>query len=139
MNMETNLQSHRPRCVVRQKSFLRGMIHLKDARTSFDCMIRDISSKGARLHFSGTTPTPDVFELYIRQKDQMLRANVTWRSGENVGVAFACQSHQPHQALTTEPSKAKDLHRRLDRVEIEIDEFKRACRKLRSSMQPIRI
>jgi hypothetical protein len=112
------------------------MIHLKDARTSFDCVIRDISSRGARLHFSGTTPTPDVFDLYISQKDQMLRANVTWRSGENVGVAFAYQSHQ---ALTTEPSKADDLHRRLDRIEIEIDEFKRACRKLRSSMQPIRI
>jgi hypothetical protein len=112
---------------------MRGMIHLKDARTAFDCMIRDISSRGARLDFSGTTPTPDVFELYIPLKEQTLRANVTWRCGEKVGVAF------PHQVSAMEPSKAQDLSRRLDRIEIEIDTFKRACQKLRSSMKPIRI
>jgi hypothetical protein len=99
-------------------------------------MIRDISSRGARLHFSGTAPTPDAFELYIPQKEQMLRANVTWRSGKNVGVAFA---HPTHQTLMVEPSKANDLHCRLDRIESEIDAVKRACRKLRSSMQPVRL
>jgi hypothetical protein len=133
MNTEANFQSHHPRCVVRQKSLLRARIRLKDARTSFDCMIRDISSRGARLHFSGTAPTPDVFELYIPQKEQMLRANVTWRCGENVGVAFA------HQTETVEPSKATDLHRRVDRLESEIDAFKQACKKFQSSMRPIRI
>jgi hypothetical protein len=133
MNTEMNLQSHQPRCVVRQKSFLRGMIHLNDARTTFDCMIRDISSRGARLDFSGTAPTPDVFELFIPLKEQTLRANVTWRHGERVGVAFA----RPIHAM--EASKAQELSHRLDRIEIEIDAFKRACSKLRSSMKPVRI
>lgn len=133
MNTEARRQPHRPRCVVRQKSFLRGRIRLKDARTAFDCMIRDISANGARLHFSGTAPTPDFFELYIPQKEQMLRANVAWRQGEKVGVAFA------RQKLTVDPSKANELSHRLSRVESEVDAFKRACKKLQSSMRPIRI
>jgi hypothetical protein len=133
MNTEANFQSHRARRVVRQKSFLRGMIHLNDARTTFDCMIRDISPGGARLDFSGTTPTPDFFELHIPLKEQVLRASVAWRLGERVGVAFA------HQASTIKPSQVQDLSHRLDRIEVEIDTFKRECQKLRFSMRPIRL
>ena len=136
MNMETNLQSHRPRCVIRQKSFLRGKIRLKDARTTFDCMIRDISSRGARLDFSGTAPTPDVFELHIPLKEQTWWANVTWRHGEKVGIAFA---YSAPSTPIADPAKAEDLGRRLDRIEYEIEAFKRACNQLRASMRPIRI
>ena len=133
MNTEANLLFFLLCCVVWLLCFLRGMIHLNDARTTFDCMIRDISSRGARLDFSGTAPTPDVFELFIPLKEQTLRANVTWRRGERVGVAFA----RPIPAM--EAAKAQELSHRLDRIEIEIDAFKRTCSKLRSSMKPVRI
>ena len=44
----------------------------------------------------------------------MLRANVAWRQGEKVGVAFA------RQKLTVDPSKANELSHRLSRVESEV-------------------
>lgn len=133
MNAAPNLQAYRPRGAFRQKSFLRGKVRFKDARTAFDCMIRDISPKGARLDFSGTTLTPDAFDLYVSQKDQMLRASVTWRDGESVGVAFA------HSTPVVDPAKAHDLSQRVSRIESEIDAFKRACRKLRASMRPVEV
>ena len=130
MNTEPN-HLH-PRDAVRQKSFLRGMIRLKDARTAFDCMIRDISPKGAKLDFQGTTPTRDVFDLYISQKDQVLRANVMWRHGEKVGVAFAIPTN-------VVGPKAHELAQRVSRLESEIHTFKRACRQLRASMKPVEL
>ena len=77
------------RRVTRQKSFLRGMIYFNNRRNVVDCLIRDISPYGARLIFSDAVSTPDVFELYIPQKEQTLRIHVIWRHGQEVGVAFA--------------------------------------------------
>ena len=76
------------RRVARQKSFLRGMIYFNDRRSVADCLIRDISPFGARLMFSDAVSTPDTFDLYIPQREQTLRAEVIWRIGRDVGVAF---------------------------------------------------
>jgi hypothetical protein len=133
MNEDQNLVAHHPRSAVRQKSFLRAMIHLKDARTAFDCMIRDLSPKGARLDFAGAVPTPDVFDLYISQKQQVLRANVMWRHGDKAGVAFA------HTTPTVEPAKANELSQRVSRIEGEIAAFKSACKRLQASMKPLEL
>jgi hypothetical protein len=130
MNMETNLHPSHPRKAARQKSFLRGSINFNNARSSLDCLIRDISPDGARLDFSGTVSTPDVFDLYIPQKEQMICANVAWRHGEEVGVTFAQSPVVDHQA------EAGDLTRRLVRLEAQVGTLKRACKKLRF---PIRL
>jgi hypothetical protein len=127
MNMETNLPPNHPRKAVRQKSFLRGSINFNNARSTLDCLIRDISLDGARLDFSGTVSTPDVFDLYIPQKEQVICANVAWRHGEEVGVAFA----QPSAMDQLGEAEADDLARRLARLEAQVGTLKRACKKLR--------
>jgi hypothetical protein len=77
----------------RQKSFLRGCIYFNNRRSALDCLVRDISSTGARLIFSDTVTIPDVVDLYIPQKEQTLRAQVHWRHGDEVGVGFAHAAH----------------------------------------------
>src|ERR1700759_301258 len=113
-----------PRNAVRQKSFLRGAINF-NACSTFDCLIRDISPKGARLDFSGAISTPDVIDLYIPQKEQTLHAKVIWRNGEEVGVKFS------NPSATDELDESDQLIRRVIAMETEIAAIKRACRRLR--------
>jgi hypothetical protein len=114
------------RRVVRQKSFLRGMIHFNNRRSVLDCLIRDISPYGARLVFSDAVTIPDVLELNIPQKEQTLRVHVIWRHGQEAGVAFAQITE------LDQPAEAGDLADRIARLEAEVASLKRALKKLRA-------
>ena len=109
----------------RQKSFLRGMIYFNNRRSVADCLIRDISPFGARLIFSDAVTIPDMLDLYIPQKEQTLRAQVIWRVGHEVGVAFP-------QAIHSEPATvgAGDLTDRVTKLESEMTTLKRMLKKL---------
>ena len=115
------------RRIARQKSFLRGMIYFNNRRSVADCLIRDISPHGARLIFSDAVTTPDVLDLYIPQKEQTLRAQVIWRAGHEVGVAFP-------QAIHAEPATvaADGLADRVAKLEAEVAALKRMLKKLSS-------
>jgi|SRR5581483_165725 hypothetical protein len=112
---------------VRQKSLLRGRIFYNNRRNSVDCTIRDISKRGARLIFSDAIAIPDVVDLYIPQKEQTLRAEVHWRSGQEVGVSFA-QAAAPASEQAIEPG---DLAARVERLEAELAALKRVVKRLR--------
>ena len=130
MSTEPGLRPKRPRKAARQKSFLRGMINVNNGRSTFDCLIRDISPEGARLVFSSTVSIPDAFDLYIPQKEQTLSVRVTWRHGDDVGVAFAQPSAMGQLA------GADDLTQRLIRLEAEIAALKRALKKMKIDYGP---
>jgi hypothetical protein len=124
--MSTEERQVERRRVTRQKSFLRGMIYFNNRRNAVDCLIRDISPYGARLIFSDSVSTPDVFELYIPQKEQTLRIHVIWRHGQEVGVAFA-------QATQLDPiAETGDLTERVARLEMEIAGLKRILKKIKT-------
>jgi PilZ domain len=72
----------------RSKSFLRGFVYISRKRGALACLIRDLSDKGARIIFSATVTLPDVLDLYIPQRDRMLRARVEWRRNDEIGLAF---------------------------------------------------
>ena len=99
--------------------------------THFNLQSASISPEGARLDFSGPVSTPDVFDLCIPQKQQMLGASVVWRNGEEVGVAFA------RAPEAERPVKANDLAHRVARMEADIEILKRACRRLMPSVVDI--
>jgi hypothetical protein len=122
---EPERQTERRR-VVRQKSFLRGMIYFNNRRNVVDCLIRDISPYGARLIFSDAVTTPDQLDVYIPQKEQTLRGQVIWRHGQEVGVAFA-QAAQVDQVAET-----GDLAERVTRLEMEIAGLKRILKKIKT-------
>ena len=114
------------RRVVRQKSFLRGMIYFNNRRSAVDCLIRDISPFGARLTFSDAITTPDVLDLYIPQKEQTLRIRVIWRHGPEVGVAF-------QEAEQTESgAEPGSLAERVARLEAEVATLKRLLKKMKA-------
>jgi hypothetical protein len=113
------------RRVTRQKSFLRGCVYFNNRRSAFDCLIRDLSDKGARIVFSDTMSLPDVVELYIPQKEQTVRARVEWRHGGEVGLAF------PDAIREANGSTDAELGTRVARLETEIASLRRALKRLR--------
>src|ERR1700691_6730893 len=72
----------------RSKSFLRGFVYVSRKRGALACLVRDLSEKGARIIFSDQVTLPEMVELYIPQRDQTLRARVSWRKHDEIGLAF---------------------------------------------------
>jgi PilZ domain len=122
------------RSASRQKSFLQGRIFFNNGRTSVDCVIRDISERGARLKFSGMTATPDVVELYIPNKDQSYRATVQWRNADEIGVGFDCDESSPPLA----PGRpAVDWSGRINKLEHDVATLQRKFNELQMALRQI--
>ncbi|MBM3530000.1 MAG: PilZ domain-containing protein [Alphaproteobacteria bacterium] len=130
MATETLQRQSERRRVVRQKSFLRGMVYFNNRRSVLDCLIRDISPYGARLIFSDSVTVPDALDLYIPQKDQSLRVHVIWRHGQDLGVAFTQAEKVDSQA------DSGDLAERVARIEVELASLKRVMKKLKADSGP---
>jgi PilZ domain len=112
----------------RHKSFLHGCIYFNNRRSAIDCLIRDISPEGAKLVFSQTASIPDVIDLYIPQKDQMLRAHVQRRTSGEVGVTF--DTAQPLVATV----EHDDLGARVDQLEAQVAALRRIVKRLRADI-----
>ena len=115
------------RSSARQKSFLKGQIIFNNRRSVVECLIRDISSDGARLILSQTGIVPDVIELYIPQKEETLRARVQRRADSEIGVAFMVDT-------AAAAAGSGDLAERVKQLEAEVAAIKRLVKKLKADM-----
>ncbi|MPZ40487.1 MAG: PilZ domain-containing protein [Rhizobiales bacterium] len=117
------------RSALRQKSFLQGRIYFNNRRSSVDCLVRDYSERGARLKFSEAITVPETMELHIPNREEMHRARVEWRSGNEMGVSFADEIRAPSIA----PDAAQgDLPARIQRLEAEVATLRRIVNELRT-------
>jgi hypothetical protein len=55
---------------------------------TYDCLVRDISTLGARLEFPTTASLPDRFELTLEKARTIRACRVAWRTNTLVGVEF---------------------------------------------------
>jgi PilZ domain len=53
-----------------------------------DCMVRNISSSGARLDIANPIGVPQTFTLVIEADQFRRRCHAVWSSDKRVGVAF---------------------------------------------------
>jgi PilZ domain len=64
------------------------------------CMVKDISTGGARIAVKRQADLPESFELYIAAHDlQVRRARVCWRHGDFVGVSFNAEETAAASAM----------------------------------------
>jgi uncharacterized protein YceH (UPF0502 family) len=112
------------RRVPRHKSLLRGRIYYNNRNSSADCLVRDISSHGARLIFADEMPLPQTVELYVPHREQTYRAHLVWQRGSEAGIAFAVPNQAAH-------SEVDELTARVAKLEHEIEALKRVLRRLR--------
>jgi len=75
------------RSAFRYKTSRPAKIMLDDGNR-IECIVRDISTKGARLELTAPTKTPDQFVLFIRGQNQRFHCNVVWRNENVMGVRY---------------------------------------------------
>jgi hypothetical protein len=116
----------------RQKSFLQGRIYFNNRRSSVDCLVRDYSETGARLKFSESIAVPEAVELYIPNREEIHRARVEWRTGNEMGISFAEEARAPS---TAPEAPQGNLATRVQALETEVASLKRLLNELRSGIR----
>jgi hypothetical protein len=117
----------------RLKSFLRGFVYFDKRRGVMSCLVRDLSDEGARIIFSETVTIPDVVNLHMPQKDITLRARVTWRRGDEIGLGFNAASAS---AATEPPADTAELMKRVAQLEAEIASLRKVLRRMKATLPP---
>src|ERR1700733_14647071 len=79
------------RALPRHKTFIKGRIYFNNGLSSMDCIVRDLTEGGSRLEVSETVALPDVFELYLPNKDEYFHARVEWRKANSLGISWASE------------------------------------------------
>ena len=75
----------------RRKAFKAGIISYQNHSLSNDCIIRDMSAKGAKLRFEKHTVVPDNFSLIIPVEGKKVDCQVKWRNDIELGVEFVSE------------------------------------------------
>ncbi|TXN32270.1 PilZ domain-containing protein [Methylobacterium sp. WL19] len=105
----------------RQRTFLKGRIIFNNGASSMDCLVRDLSSIGARLALTETATLPEMFDLFIPQKERTYKANLRWRRADGIGVAFVDETTAatPVPSPQADPAAMLTLIRRIAELEAE--------------------
>jgi hypothetical protein len=75
------------RSMPRRRVYLGGVLEMGD-RSTLDCLIRDMTTSGARIHCDNTAILPQGVILEITQREQRVEARVVWRASDRCGVSF---------------------------------------------------
>ena len=79
------------RADLRARSLLTGKIIIGDASASHDCVVRNLSAKGARVRLAGAVNLPGAVSLLVVREGLLFDATIAWRRGEQLGLAFTGQ------------------------------------------------
>jgi len=103
---------------------LRAFVYFEGHVAAIDCVVRDISDSGARLHFNKPLALTELLDLHIPIKGKSFHAEKRWQDGDEAGVTF-------HATAKTNTADS-GVDRRVDRLKDEIVALKKAIKHLRS-------
>ncbi len=73
----------------RRQRVLKGALVVFGQRTRvFDCLVRNLSSEGAKLALDSTANVPEEFELLIQAEHRIAPVRTIWRTSREVGIIF---------------------------------------------------
>jgi PilZ domain len=105
----------------RDKVIYGGVAESGDDGVARDCVVRDISDKGASIEFSNIVRLPrEQLSLRIARKGRSFLAKVIWWRDNFVGVAFTYTPAQP----------VSDLEERLRKSEIKKRQLQQRIKEL---------
>jgi hypothetical protein len=105
----------------RDKVIFGGTAAIKETGSTVDCVVRNISDRGACVEFDSAAKLPDEISLSIPRKGRSFLARMIWRQANKVGLAFRIMA-------TGEP--ASDLDERLARSERKKRQLQRRINEL---------
>jgi hypothetical protein len=107
----------------RDKVIYGGVAELGERGATRDCVVRNISEKGAQIEFSNVIKLPkEKMSLTIARKGRSFLARVIWWRDNFVGVAFS--SERPYEL------PASDLEQRLRKSEKKKRQLQRRINEL---------
>jgi hypothetical protein len=68
---------------------------------AFECVVRNLSDRGARLSLGDTIGVPSYFELKITGEESLRRSRACWRSETALGVSFGSS---PSGSVSLQPA-----------------------------------
>jgi hypothetical protein len=113
----------------RRRLFLRGFIRFPKNNTTVDCIVRDISERGARLRFKHALPIPEAIELHIPSKGQIVQSKLAWVDNCEAGISF-----ESPVALDSPSPVDSEVFVRMARLEDEISALKQMLRHLQDEL-----
>jgi hypothetical protein len=72
----------------RNRVLKRGVVVINDGFSTMNCMIRDLSSHGARITLEGDFTAHARFSLLVVETGERFPAERRWQKGRDVGVVF---------------------------------------------------
>ena len=106
----------------RDKVIYSGVAEFDERGATRDCIVRNISDKGASVEFSNVVNLPrERMSLRVARKGRSFLAKVVWRRDNFVGLAFKAET-------PSEP--VSDLEERLRKSEIKKRQLQRRIKKL---------
>lgn len=72
----------------RHRVFKGGRLSFNKGYGALECVVRNLSARGARLAFGDATAVPNAFELEITGEGVNRSAVVRWRAPMAIGVEF---------------------------------------------------
>jgi len=73
---------------LRARSLMSGKVIVGDCQMSIDCVIRNLSPRGARITLPRAIDLPAAIGLLIVREGLFCEAAVAWRNGDQTGLAF---------------------------------------------------
>jgi hypothetical protein len=107
---------------VRDKVMYGGVAEIGERGATRDCIVRNISDRGATIEFSNVVTLPkEQMSLRIARKGRSFLARVIWWRDNFVGVAFRAE---------TPAEPVSDLEERLRKSEIKKRQLQRRIQEL---------
>jgi hypothetical protein len=75
----------------RQRTLKDGKIIINENKSIINCVIRDVSTTGAKLKIPATTELPKEFKLLLVSDNRIVPVARVWRRGDLVGVHFLAE------------------------------------------------
>src|SRR4029079_12951592 len=107
---------------VRDKVMYGGVAEIGDDGATRECIVRNISDKGATIEFNNVVALPkEQLSLRIARKGRSFLAKVVWWRDNFVGVAFRAESPAPpvsdlEERLRRSEIKKRQLQRKIDEL-----------------------
>lgn len=84
----STVETHESRRAPRRRVIKRGQIVFNRGHSTIDCVVRNISSRGARIEVPSVVGIPDAFLLVVPPSSSQ-PCRVVWRRFKEIGVSFA--------------------------------------------------
>jgi hypothetical protein len=106
---------------VRDKVLYGGLAEVNESGSTMDCVVRNISERGACVEFDQAPRLPEELNLTITRKGRSFLARLIWRQANKVGLAFR---------IMTSDRPVDDLGERLRKSEIKKRQLQRRINEL---------